>query len=54
MEEDKLRINRRITGKSFSSSYFLYCTLESIVYKLIEYVGNPQTLGYKVHNPVQQ
>ena len=38
------RINRLITGKSFSSSYFLYCTLESIVCKLIEYVGNPRPI----------
>ena len=31
-------------GKSFSSSYFLYCILESIVYKLNEYVGNPRPM----------
>ena len=36
------RINRRISGESFPSSYFLYCTLESIVCKFIEYVGNPR------------
>ena len=38
------RIDLRLSSKSFSSSYFLYCTLESIVCKLIEYVGNPRPM----------
>ena len=36
------RINRRVLGESFLSSYFLYCTLESIACKFHEYVGNPR------------
>ena len=36
------RINRRVSGESFLSSYFLYCTLESISCKFHEYVGNPR------------
>ena len=36
------RINRCVSGESFPSSYFLYYTLESIVCKFIEYVGNPR------------
>ena len=41
-KEDKDRINRRVWGESFLSSYFLYCTLESIACKFHEYVGNPR------------
>ena len=36
------RINRCVSGESFLSSYFLFCTLESISYKFYEYVGNPR------------
>ena len=36
------RINRHVSGESFLSSCFLYCTLESIAYKFLEYVGNPR------------
>ena len=36
------RINRRVSGESFLSSYFLYYTLESIACKFHEYVGNPK------------
>ena len=42
MEEDKYRINRLVLGESFLSSYFLFCTLESISCKFHEYVGNPR------------
>ena len=35
-------INRRVSGESFLSSYFLYCTLDSIACKFIEYVSNPR------------
>ena len=42
MEEDKARINCRISGESFLSSYFLFCTLELIACKFYEYVGNPR------------
>ena len=42
MEEDKARINRRVSGESFLSSYFLLCTLESIAWNFYEYVGNPR------------
>ena len=41
-EEDKSRINRRVSGESILSSYFLLCTLGSIAYKFYEYVGNPR------------
>ena len=41
-EEDKARINRHVSGESFLSSYFLFCTLESIACKFHEYVGNPR------------
>ena len=43
MEEDKARINRRVSGESTISSYFLFYTLGSISYKFYEYVGNPRT-----------
>ena len=42
MKEDKARINRRVSGESILSSYFLFCTLGSIAYKFYEYVDNPR------------
>ena len=54
MEDDKARINRRVSGESIISSYFILCTLESISCKFYEYVGNPQAFGYKVFILVQQ
>ena len=41
-ERGQDRINRHVSGESFPSSYFLYCTLESISCKFHEYVGNPR------------
>ena len=38
------RINHRVSGEYFLSSYFLYWTLESIAYKFIEYFGNARPL----------
>ena len=36
------RMNRRVSGESFLSSYFLYYTLDSIACNFVEYVGNPR------------
>ena len=36
------RINCHVLGESFLYLYFLYCTLESIACKFLEYVGNPR------------
>ena len=40
MEEDKAMINHRVSSEFILSSYFLFCTLESISCKFYEYVGN--------------
>ena len=36
------RIKRRVSGESFLSSCFLFCTLELIACKFYKYVGNPK------------
>ena len=62
-EEDKARIDRHVSSESILSSYFLFCTLESIACKFYEYVGNPRpsvirclflynSLGSPVESPV--
>ena len=42
VKEDKARINRLVSSDSFLSSYFFFCTLDSISCKFYEYVGNPR------------